>query len=119
VDGVLKSVAGLTARRAAEAALYLTSSEEPHRMPQAVNPETSIAASPIARSGAITAGTGAIGVLGAIQEQAGAVGGFITSIKGVMSTLGIPPGMVLPAVMVVAGGAVIWWRIVQRRSGWA
>ena len=56
---------GLTARRKAEAALYLTPDTDapPEHMPQAVAAETPIAASPIAQSGAVTAGAGVLGVL--------------------------------------------------------
>jgi hypothetical protein len=49
VNGKLTELRGLTSRRAAEAALYLRPSDgKPAPMPQAVAPESRIAASPIA-----------------------------------------------------------------------
>ena len=121
VNGQLTVLPGLTARRAAEAALYLTPEPEApvERMPQAVAAESSIAASPIAQGGAVTAGAGVVSVLSEAQAQLGPVGDALGQAKTVIvGTLGLPPGWVLPVVLVVIGGVVVWQRVKQRRGGW-
>jgi len=145
VNGVLTVLPGLVSRRARESALYLTPDTEPDAvapLPQAVQPESSLARSPIASSGAITAGAG---VLTAVVGEGGAsappaaplaaasvakveaIGQQATQIKTATQqvrelateALGIPAGAVLPVVLVAAGAAVIYWRYRQRREGWA
>lgn len=122
VNGVLVALAGLTRRRAAEAALYLKPDDESHQepMPQAVAGETPLAASPIARSGAAA---GAVGLLAMAQEAGGqveSVASVARTAKDVaVNTLGIPPGAFLPIVLVLAGGTALWWRAKQRKDGWA
>lgn len=113
---------GLTARRKREAALYLTpppGSEAP-AMPQAVEPESKPTASPTIRTGAtITAG----GIIAAAQEWGGQIGGLKPALDSARSllvdTLGVPPGAILPLVMIGAGALVIYWRRRQRSEGWA
>lgn len=110
---------GLTRRRAAEAALYLkpTHDELPagaeaeplapvQPMPQAVEPETSLAASGINRA-ATVAGTTAATV------------GAVSSIKQSLDDLG--PWLVPALALAVAGLAayIVWQRFEQRRKGWA
>lgn len=152
VNGTLTVLPGLVSRRAREAALYLTpdpDSAPVGAMPQAVAPESSLARSPIASSGAITAGTGVVTALmgtsppdpapavppapmaastpGAAVAKVEAIGQQASTLKTatqhvrelVTDTLGIPPGAVLPVVLVAAGAAVIYWRRKQRRDGWA
>jgi len=70
VGGVLTTLPGLTARRAREQALYLTPDESvPQPVPQAVEAESPITSSPVARTGAtITAG----GEAATAQPDAGA-----------------------------------------------
>jgi len=122
VKGQLQVLPGLTARRAAEAALYLTPEPDAprERMPQAVAAESSIAASPIAQGGAVTAGTGALALLTEVGEQAAPVGGTLEKLKAiVVGTLGVPPEWFAPVVLVGAGAAVLWWRYQQRKQGWA
>ena len=122
VKGQLQVLPGLTARRAAEAALYLTPEPDAprERMPQAVAAESSIAASPIAQGGAVTAGTGALALLTEVGEQAVPVGGTLEKLKAiVVGTLGVPPEWFAPVVLVGAGAAVLWWRYQQRKQGWA
>lgn len=122
VRGAKQVLPGLTARRAAESALYLRPDDgSPFlRMPQAVAGESSVAASPIARSGAIAAGTGALGIMGEAKDHLGTVGTVVGQAKGiVVETLGIPPSAFLPIVLVACGAAVVWWRMAQRRQGWA
>lgn len=122
VGGVLQPLAGLTARRAAEAALYLRPEDDaPHQvMPQAVAAESTLAASPIAQSGAATAGLGALGVVSQAGDQIGAVSSTVGTAKSfVTDTLGIPASWFLPLVMIAAGVVVVVYRQKQRREGWA
>lgn len=130
VKGVLTELAGLTRRRAAEAAMYLQADDEtpPERMPQAVAPETSIAVSPIARAGATTVGAGLVTGLGsvgdavdvdALQTHVGQVATVTAQVKGIAADAGIDPQLALALVLVAAGGAVMWWRHRQRAEGWA
>lgn len=121
VNGVLTVLAGLTTRRADEAALYLRPDPEApaERMPQAVHPESSLAASPIAQGGAVTAGAGALAVVNEFKDALGPVGEVTTQAKTiVVGTLGLP-GWVFPCVLIAAGAAVWFWRWKQRRGGWA
>lgn len=122
VRGVLQPLPGLTARRAAEAALYLRPDDggPSLRMPQAVQAESSLAKSPIASSGAIAAGTGVVSIIGQAGDQIGTVGTTIKTAKtAVVETLGVPEAAFLPLVLVACGGAACWWRWKQRRGGWA
>jgi lysozyme len=150
VNGALTVLPGLVARRAREAALYLTPDPDAApaaTMPQSVEPESSLARSPIANSGALTAATGVItAVMGMgetsapaapIQTTAPSPAAAVAKVEAVgqqaqqiktatqqvrdlaTETLGIPPGSVLPAVLIAAGIAVIYWRYRQRRDGWA
>lgn len=129
--GLLEVLPGLTARRAREAALYLTpdSGIERGRMPQAVEPESSLVASPIAQSGAaVTAGGLATGVVAApdLIEQ---TNGLLGAVKGVLQPLrdsvgdlaeavGVPPGVLIAAVLIFVGVAIMNTRAKQRREGW-
>jgi lysozyme len=121
VKGQLQVLPGLTARRAAEAALYLTPEPDAprERMPQAVAAESSIAASPIAQGGAVTAGTGALALLQEAGAQATPVGDALGKVKEiVVGTLGVPADLFLPVVLLAAGAAVLYWRWKQRSGGW-
>ncbi len=110
---------GLTRRRAAEAALYLKPTHDEQApdadaeplapvqpMPQAVEPETSLAASGINRA-ATVAGTTAATV------------GAVSSIKQSLDDLGpwLVPGLALAVVGLAA--YIVWQRFEQRRKGWA
>jgi lysozyme len=125
VNGVLQEVRGLTLRRAAEQALYLTPDEEApgERMPQAVAPETSLAKSPIAQGGAVTAGagvlTGATSIAGQLEDASGTLSSVKAVADQVVQFVGLPPGVLVAVVMVGAGFAVYHWRAKQRREGWA
>jgi lysozyme len=112
---------GLTRRRAAEAALYLEPVpddvsdplEGPRMdMPQHVDPESSMARSPINRA-AVATGAGA-GVA-AVAEVASAV----QQTKSALETLG--PWLVPLLLVAVVGlaGFIVWQRRGQRRGGWA
>jgi lysozyme len=118
VNGALTPLAGLTSRRAAEAALYLHQDPEApsERMPQAVQPESKIVASPIAQGGAITVATGAA----LAGEQIAAVAPIVKQARELaVDTVGVPADWFLPIVLVAAGAAALWWRYKQRQGGWA
>jgi lysozyme len=109
-----KVYAGLTRRRAEESALYLTPVNEPagQEMPQRVDPETSMAASPINRAGAIAGGTATVA---AVSEASR----LITDVKYSLTSLG---DWMLPVLLVaVVGlcGYMVWQRVQQRKGGWA
>jgi lysozyme len=130
VDGVLKALPGLTARRAAEAALYLRVEPDDviHPMPQAVAGESNVAVSPLVRNGAATVGAGVLtGITSispsSIAEHAGPISTALTTLSGGVRSfaegVGVAPGMLLAVVLVVAGVMVIVWRQRQRAGGWA
>ena len=112
--------AGLTARRAREAALYLRPAEQVEAMPQAVAVESKLSSSPIAQSGAVTAGAGLIGLVSAAGDQLGAITPTIKTAKEFTTeTLGIPADWFLPGLLLAVGGLVLWQRAKQRGQGWA
>jgi lysozyme len=113
--------AGLTRRRAAEAALYLEPvsddvSDPVHGsalpMPQKVDGETPLTASPINKASVIAGATAAIA---SASEIVGAVNNFKRGFAD-LSDWAIP---VLLVATVAAAGFVIWQRWQQRRGGWA
>lgn len=123
---------GLVTRRAWEAAMYLKpEDDEPiERMPQAIAPESSLAASPILQGGAVTIGSGALAganeLASAIQGQAGALGTIKSAlatvkdfVHGVADFIGVSPGLLLALALVAAGVIVMQQRSKQRREGWA
>lgn len=103
----------LVARRAEEAALYLTpepeAQAEPAPVPQRVDPESSMARSPIITSTTVATSTATIGV--AAEAARG--------VKDIRESLGDWLPWILVAVAIVATGYAIWNRIEQRRRGWA
>lgn len=123
VNGTLTVLPGLTARRAAEAALYLTpeSGALPQRMPQAVAPEPSLAASPTVQVAGVGGALGALDLVSALQDTAGAADqtrGWLTTLKGFAAdTLGLPADWVLPAVLLTVCAVVLYRRWGQRRQG--
>lgn len=121
VRGVLSELRGLTIRRAAEAALYLTPDPDAQRepMPQAVAAESRITSSPIATTGGAAAGVGVLSLVGQAGDQVQAVGGVVQQVRAVaVDALGIPADWLLPLVLVAAGGAAVYWRVKQRAGGW-
>jgi len=123
VRGVLEEVRGLTARRAREAALYLSRDSSYHppldALPDAAagamadmpaaEPESRMAASPIAQSGAVSMATGAIAMASATSAD----------VRAVATGLGIDPLLVVAAVALIVGAVVLWNRYRQRHEGWA
>lgn len=111
---------GLTARRAREAALYLKLAEGKHEMPQEVAPESKPLVGQIATSGAGVAGTGVLTLLTQFKDQLGLVGDAVKGVRDfVGDTLGIPPHWLLPIALIVAGSVVVYYRLKQRKNGWA
>ena len=101
---------GLTARRSRESALYLTDNDgRPMDMPQSIDQESNLGASPIAQSG--------IGSI--LSGLAAAAAGLSDQIKQVAADLATNPLYVVAAVGVIAGGVVLYQRLKQRQEGWA
>lgn len=128
VNGVLTELPGLTARRAAEAALHLRPDPdvEPEPMPQAVETESKLAASPIAQGGAVSAAGGlavAAPALAPVLEHVEVAKGAMATLKALADQaqefLGFPPVVLLGLALVVAGWLVVRWRAKQRAQGWA
>lgn len=116
---------GLTARRAREAALYLTPETGPAKSPQDVAPEATLVKSPTA----VLSGTGAVGLATAAAsevmdlvrtagDQVSAVQPATSTIKSfAVETLGIPPAWFTPGALTIVAVmlAWIWWRRRQQR----
>ena len=119
--GQLVALAGLTARRAREAAMYLSGDDErPAPMPQAVEPESKTSSGPIVKAGTLTAGAGVVGMLGPLGEHIAAVKATLAAAKRLIAdTLRMPPGWVLPLLLIAAGVVVVRYRMMQRSEGWA
>lgn len=121
VNGALTALPGLTARRAREAALYLTPEDAPSEpMPQAVEAESKLRKSPIAQAGALIVGAPVVELATQASDGVSALKPAITAVKGlIVETLGIPPQWVVPALLIVAGLVVLRWRLRQRSEGYA
>ena len=109
-----KEEAGLTARRAEEAALYLMDEapETEDLSPQAVEPESRMTESPINRAGVVAGGTAAVAT---VAETARTV----ADVKYSTQALGDWLVPVLLVVVVALCGYMIWQRVNQRKQGWA
>lgn len=113
-DGPLIVSNGLTIRRAGEAAVYLSSLTEsaPELMPQIVEPESKLTASPINRASVIAGGTAA---LASTNEIITAISDVKEGVAGLGEWL-LPVALV---AIVIACGYVVYTRWLQRREGWA
>jgi len=102
---------GLTARRAREAALYLTPDHgtDPLPMAQRVEEESALSTSPIAQSGVLSVAGG----VAALMTE------FVTPVKNFVETLGIEPIHVLIVIGIVVGAVVMEQRKKQRHDGWS
>lgn len=112
---------GLTRRRAAEAALYLTPTPDDVSdpaggpaldMPQAVDAERPMTASTINRGAAVAGGTAAVAT---VAETARTV----ADVKDSADALGAWLVPVLLIVVACLCGYIVWERVKQRRDGWA
>lgn len=122
VNGVLTTLAGLTARRAREQALYLTPDvpDTQAPLPQAVEAESSLAKSPIAQGGSAITITGIVAAAAEAKDALGPVGEALQAARHVLAdVLGVPPSWVLPMLLIAIGAVVFNARLKQRREGWA
>ena len=114
VKGELKVMKGLTRRRAEESAIYLSSLPGPsiEPIPQAVEPESKLTASPINKASAIA---GVSAVIAGATEIANAV----SSLKAGVTSLGdwLVPALLLAVVLACC--FVVYQRYKQRKFGWA
>lgn len=120
VGGVLTVLNGLTARRAAEAALYLHPDPQAWREPmaQAVEPEQAPLASRRMLTGGATVGLGVIGAMGELKDALGPVGESVASAKGFLADLvGIPAPYMPLALLVLVGGFLVWHFTQARARG--
>lgn len=113
--GNLREMDGLTTRRMAEAALYLTPDDhmpaEP--MPQVVEPAPPLATSPTMQTGtAVTATGGAIAVATSILEP-----DTLTQWATVIERFGIKPLWALAGFLIGAGVLILYRRLAQRSDG--
>lgn len=113
--------AGLTRRRAAEAAVYLQS-DSMAAMPQQVDPESNMSQSTINRAATLIGGTSAIGGIAQVADTlqtASYAADSIAQAKGSLSALG--PWIIPVLLIAVAGlaGYIVWQRVNQRKEGWA
>lgn len=127
-----KVIAGLVARRAREAALYLTPQEPglatvqitrmsaPGAAPPAVDDapqpatpeadaESRLRTSPIVQSGVASIVTGTLAAASAVSDD----------VQRIAADLAISPLAILAAVGIATGVVVLWQRHKQRREGWA
>ena len=121
VGGALQAMRGLTARRSAEASLYLEpvfspsqvhdipQSEVTHEMPQAVEPERPMSSSTVVRGGAVAVVTSTLAAANEVARE----------INGIQHQLG---GWVVAGLLVAAAAAgcyVMWQRYQMRAKGQA
>ena len=114
VNGKLQVMKGLTRRRAEESAIYLSSLPGPalEPLPQAVEPESQLTASPINRASVIAGSTAA---LASANEILKAVADVKSGVAGLGEWL-LPVALI---AIVVACGFVVYTRYKQRKNGWA
>lgn len=108
---------GLTARRALEAACYLTpDGNVPRLSVQAVEAESPLAKSPISQAGtAMMVG----GVLTTVAQYSEQVKGVAKDVGEFAASLHISPGLVFGLLLIGAGLVSVYWRWKQRKDGWA
>ena len=116
-----KVFAGLTRRRAAEGAMYLEpvpdDVSDPIEgavlpMPQGVDPETPMTASPINRASVIAGGTATVAAISEVINTVGAIKSGLSDLQDWLVPL-------LLIVTIAAVGYVVWTRWQQRKGGWA
>ena len=112
----------LEARRAREAAIYLTAdaTEAPASLPQAVESESKLTASPIAAGGATTVGAGVVTAIVEFKDSLGGLGDVARKGREILvDTLGVPVEWLLPIALVAVGAMIVRQRLLQRQGGWA
>lgn len=106
-----KPLAGLTRRRAAEAAVYL-SEDVVEEMPQRVDAEAPMSASGINKAGIIAGGTAAVATVSETLRT-------VTDVKSSVDGLGDWLIPILLIVTICAVGYIVWERFQQRNRGQA
>jgi len=112
----------LTARRQRESGIYATEDDPDAiaRTPQAVEPESKPSASPINKGGAVAIGTGILSIVAEAGDGIGIIGAPLRKLREVVvDVIGIPVDWMLPIVLVCVGAAAIYYRMKQRKGGWA
>lgn len=113
----------LEARRAREAAIYLTqdaTDAAPAAAPQAVEPESNLTKSPIATGGTATAGAGVVAAIVEFKDSLGGLGDVAKKGREILvDTLGVPVEWLLPIALVALGAMIVRQRLLQRSGGWA
>lgn len=122
--GSLRELPGLISRRAAEAALYLTpDGDMAEPMPQAVEAESKLTGSPIAKGGALTAGSGLVAAASAMADEwkdaSDVAGKFHAVAAKVADWVGVPPLVLFGVALAIVGWVIIRNRRGQRAGGWA
>lgn len=118
VNGNLVPLPGLTARRAAEAAIYLSQDDSPFREPpvQAVESETKLTRSHINVASATGATTGIVAVAGSMFDG---ILPLANQAKELASTFGLSPPIILGTIVVASCFYSMYYRVKQRSEGWA
>lgn len=114
VKGELQVMKGLTRRRAEESAIYLSCLPGPafEPLPQVVEPESKLTASPINKASVIAGAS-------AIAAGATEINNAIVAVKTGVASLGDWLVPALLVAVVVACGFVVYQRYKQRKFGWA
>jgi lysozyme len=111
VSGRLQEVAGLTRRRAAETAFYLTQDAAGVKdMPQAVAPPASVATSKSVIAGGVTVAAGAASVADQVTPVLNSIAATGASLNNVMQL-----GGATLSIIALAAAAYMLWRYVQKR----
>lgn len=117
-NGVLKVSKGLTRRRHAEAALYMTQTGQIAAMPQAVEAQPALSASPTMLMSTGIAGATVLQGLSESVSTVTTVGATIkTARESVTDLLPVPAHWALPALVVILAGVVAYRRWRQRANG--
>ncbi len=114
VNGRLQEVPGLTRRRAAETAFYLTPETPAVKdMPQVVAPPTPTASSKTVIAGGVTVAAG----IGSVADQVTPVLNSIATTGASLNSVVALGGTALSAIALAAGAYMLWRYIQKRRRG--
>lgn len=114
VNGRLQEVPGLTRRRAAEAAFYLTPDAPGVKdMPQAVAPPVAATGSKTVIAGGVTVAAGAASVADQANQVSATIGSVTQAVSSVQGLLKL--GALGLSIIALAAGAYMLWRYIQKR----
>jgi GH24 family phage-related lysozyme (muramidase) len=117
VNGRLQEMPGLTRRRAAETAFYLTPEAAAVKdMPQVVAPPTSTAGSKTVIAGGVTVAAGVGSVADQLDQIRPVIDGFASTGASLQNILKLG-GVGLSVVALLAAGFMLWRYIRKRRRG--